>query len=163
MSVRDVPDPVFSEEMMGVGFAIDPTEGTLVAPCAAKVLLVAPTRHSVTLRTDEGAELLIHIGLETVALQGRGFEAHVADADHVAAGDLLISFDMDLVGVQAKSPLTPLVLTNPDEFHLVCDALDRLVERGQPIGSIERKAGSTPPPWAAAPAAAWPRGRRPCP
>jgi multiphosphoryl transfer protein len=145
VSVRDVPDPVFSEEMMGVGFAIDPIEGTLVAPCAAQVLLVAPTRHSVTLRTDEGAELLIHIGLETVALQGRGFEAHVADGDHVAAGDLLISFDMDLVGVEAKSLLTPLVLTNSDEFQLVGDALDRLVERGQPIGSIERKAQSARP------------------
>ena len=72
-SVRDVPDPVFSEEMMGVGVAIDPTEGTLVAPCDAQVLQVAPAKHSVTLRTDEGAELLIHIGLETVALNGRGF------------------------------------------------------------------------------------------
>src|SRR5436305_14063324 len=85
VSVRDVPVPVFSEEMMGVGFAIDPTAGTLVAPCAAQVLLVAPTRHSVTLRTDEGAELLIPLGLETVARVARGLEAHVADGDRAAA------------------------------------------------------------------------------
>jgi len=146
MSVRDVPDPVFSEEMLGVGFAIDPTEGTLVAPCAAQVLLVAPTRHSVTLRTEDGAELLMHVGLETVALQGRGFEAHVADGDHVAAGDLLISFDLDLVGLEAKSLLTPVVLTNSGEFQLALEPLDRLVERGQPIGSLEGKSKSAPPP-----------------
>jgi len=139
-SVREVPDPVFSEEMMGAGFAIDPTEGTLVAPCAAEVVLVAPTHHSVTLRTEAGAELLLHIGLETVALQGRGFEAHVRDGDRVAAGDLLISFDLDLVGIEAKSLVTPIVLTNSAEFRLELDGLDRVVERGQAIGSIEAKA-----------------------
>jgi phosphoenolpyruvate-protein phosphotransferase len=139
-SVREVPDPVFSEEMMGAGFAIDPTEGTLVAPCAAEVVLVAPTHHSVTLRTEAGAELLLHIGLETVALQGRGFETHVRDGDRVAAGDLLISFDLDLVGIEAKSLVTPIVLTNSAEFRVEIDGLDRLVERGQAIGSIKAKA-----------------------
>src|ERR1044072_8849411 len=83
MSVRDVPDPVFSEEMMGVGFAIDPVDGQVRSPCAAEVLLVAPTNHSVTLRTENGAELLIHVGLETVALGGRGFQACVREGDHV--------------------------------------------------------------------------------
>ena len=138
LSVRDVPDPVFSEEMLGVGIAIDPVEGILAAPCAARVVLVAPTQHSVTLRTDDGAELLIHIGLETVALQGRGFRAEVREGDQVNAGDVLIAFDLDLVGVEAKSLVTPIVLTNPDEYRLILDPLDRLVERGQEIGSIER-------------------------
>jgi phosphocarrier protein FPr/phosphocarrier protein len=137
ISVREVPDPVFSEEMMGVGVAIDPTEGTLVAPCDGQVLLVAPTHHSVTLKTDEGAELLIHIGLETVALQGRGFTAHVRDGDRVAEGDPLISFDLDLVGLEAKSLVTPIILTNPEQFRIVPEPVDRLVERGQAIASIE--------------------------
>ena len=136
-SVREVPDPVFSEEMMGVGFAIDPTEGTLVAPIAGQVVLVAPTNHSVTLRSDAGAELLIHIGLETVALRGRGFEAHVRDGDRVAVGDPLISFDLDLVGLEAKSLATPIVLTNSGEFRLKLESLDRLVARGETIGSIQ--------------------------
>jgi phosphocarrier protein FPr/phosphocarrier protein len=137
-NVRDVPDPVFSEEMMGVGVAIDPVEGKLVAPCAAEIVLVAPSQHSVTLRTEEGAELLIHIGLETVALEGRGFEAHVLDGERVAAGDPLITFDLDLVGLEAKSLVAPIVLTNSDEFRLVTEALDRFVESGQPIASIEK-------------------------
>ena len=127
-SVRDVPDPVFSDEMMGVGIAIDPTEGTVVAPCAAKVLLVAPTKHSVTLRTEEGVELLIHVGLETVALQGRGFQAHVRDGEQVAAGDLLISFDLDAVGLEAKSLVTPIVVTNAGEFRFVPERADKLVD-----------------------------------
>lgn len=137
MSVREVPDPVFAEEMMGTGIAIDPTEGTLVAPCDAEVLLVAPTGHSVTLRTDEGAEILLHIGLETVALQGRGFEAHVRDGDRVSAGDPLISFDLDSVGLEAKSLVTPILLTNGDTFRLIPGALNRLVEVGSPIAFIE--------------------------
>ena len=142
MSVREVPDPVFCEEMMGTGIAIDPTEGTLVAPCDAEVLLVAPTGHSVTLRAANGAELLIHIGLETVALQGRGFETHVRDGDRVTAGDPLISFDLDAVGLEAKSLVTPIVLTNAGAVRWSLDALDRLIERGQVIGSIEGEAGS---------------------
>ena len=139
-SVRDVPDPVFSEEMMGVGVAIDPTEGTLVAPCDAQVLQVAPAKHSITLRTDHGAELLIHIGLETVALTGRGFEAHVRDGDRVSAGHKLISFDLDRVGLEAKSLVTPILLTNPGEFRLTPEPLGRLVEAGQPIASIDGEA-----------------------
>jgi phosphocarrier protein FPr/phosphocarrier protein len=137
MSVRDVPDPVFAEEMMGVGFAIDPVDGTVTAPCDAEVLLVAETQHSVTLRTDSGAELLIHIGLETVALGGRGFSAKVRDGDRVAAGDPLILFDLDAVGLEAKSLATPVILTNADEHRLVLEPLDRVVERGEAIGAIE--------------------------
>lgn len=135
--VRDVPDAVFSEGMMGAGVAIDPTEGTIVAPCAAQVLMVPETAHAITLRTDEGAELLIHIGLETVALQGRGFEAHVRDGDKVTAGDPLISFDLDSVGLEAKSLVTPILLTNPGDFRLKLEKVDGLVEQGQPIAWLE--------------------------
>jgi phosphocarrier protein FPr/phosphocarrier protein len=140
-SVRDVPDPVFSDEMLGVGVAIDPTSGTIVAPCAGEVVVVAPTAHSVTLRAENGAEILIHVGLETVALNGRGFEAHVAAGAQVAAGERLISFDLDLVALEATSLVTPIILTNPDAFDLDLDPLGRLVESGEAIGSIAGKAG----------------------
>jgi phosphoenolpyruvate-protein phosphotransferase len=139
-SVANVPDPVFCEGMMGAGLAIDPTEGMVVAPCAAQVLMVPETRHAVTLRTAEGAELLIHVGLETVALHGRGFEAHVRDGDKVSAGDLLISFDLDSVGLEAKSLVTPILVTNPGEFRLTLEKMDRLVQQGQPIAWLEKVA-----------------------
>jgi len=137
MSVRDVPDPVFSEEMMGVGIAIDPVEGKVSAPCNAIVLLVAPTGHSVTLRTNSGAELLIHVGLETVALGGRGFTAHVREGNRVRAGDPLISFDLDQVALEAQSLASPIILTNPGEFRLSVAELDRLVTEGDRIGTID--------------------------
>jgi multiphosphoryl transfer protein len=136
VSVREVPDPVFSEEMMGVGVAIDPIDGKVLAPCSAQVLLVAPTLHSVTLRTADGAELLIHVGLETVGLGGRGFRVHVKEGDNVAAGDLLIEFDMDSVALEAKSLLTPIVLTNPDAFRLTLEPMNRLVDAGQKVGAV---------------------------
>jgi phosphocarrier protein FPr/phosphocarrier protein len=138
-NVRDVPDPVFADEMMGVGVAIDPTEGGIVAPCAAEVIVVAPTAHSVTLRADNGAEILIHVGLDTVALKGRGFEAHVAAGIRVAAGDPLITFDLDLVALEAKSLVTPVILTNPDAFDLALDPLGRLVAAGDAIGALVSK------------------------
>jgi phosphocarrier protein FPr/phosphocarrier protein len=136
-SVRDIADPVFSEEMMGVGIAIDPVDGTVYAPCAAEVLLVAPTAHSVTLRTDSGAELLIHVGLETVALGGRGFNAHVGEGDRVSAGDPLIAFDLDSVAMEAKSLASPVILTNTGEFRLTLAPVDRIVAVGDGLGTIE--------------------------
>jgi multiphosphoryl transfer protein len=142
-SLREVPDAVFAEEMMGVGLAIDPTEGKLAAPCAAEVLSVAPTAHAVTLRTQGGAELLIHVGLETVALQGRGFHAQVREGDRVNPGDMLISFDMDVVGLDAKSLVTPIVLINSGEFRLVAAPVDRLVQTGDAIATIEGGAART--------------------
>jgi phosphocarrier protein FPr/phosphocarrier protein len=137
-SIRAVPDPVFAEQMMGVGVAIDPTEGRIVAPCAGEVLAVAPTAHSVTLRAANGAEILIHVGLDTVALNGRGFEAHVKAGAQVAAGELLISFDLDLVGLEARSLVTPVVVTNADVFALSFGPLDRLVEPGDEFATVSR-------------------------
>ncbi len=85
LDLAQVPDPVFAERMMGEGFAIDPLDGVIRAPCDATVIAVAPTRHSVTLKLANGAELLIHVGLETVALAGDGFTARVRDGDAVDA------------------------------------------------------------------------------
>ncbi|MEO5772989.1 MAG: phosphoenolpyruvate--protein phosphotransferase [Sphingomicrobium sp.] len=135
--LEDVPDPVFAEGMMGSGIAIDPVDGLLTAPCDAEVVLVAAASHSVTLRAVDGAELLIHIGLETVALAGRGFDVRVKEGQQVRAGDALIEFEMDSVGLQAKSLVTPIVLTNEGGFRFITEATGRLVQRGEPIGHIE--------------------------
>jgi len=130
-----VPDPVFAERMMGEGLAIDPLDGVVRAPCDATVIAVAPTGHSVTLRLANGAELLIHIGLETVALAGAGFAAKVRDNDRVALGQPLIAVDLDAVATHAKSLITPITVAS-EGFTVTVSTLDRRVEAGDVIAEI---------------------------
>jgi phosphocarrier protein FPr/phosphocarrier protein len=134
--LADVPDPVFAEGMMGDGVAIDPLDGTVSAPCDGTIVLVAPTGHSVTLRSADGAEILIHIGVETVGIGRDAFDVHVADGQAVKAGDPLITFDMERVGLEAKSLVTPVLLTNETGFKFTPAPTGAMVERGQPIGTI---------------------------
>jgi phosphocarrier protein FPr/phosphocarrier protein len=115
----EAPDAVFAERMLGDGLAIDPLGSTLHAPCDARVIAVHATRHAVTLRADNGAEILMHVGLETVGMGGEGFEVHVENGQAVKSGDRLISFDLDLLSLRARSLITPIVITNPDAFTIV--------------------------------------------
>jgi phosphoenolpyruvate-protein phosphotransferase len=133
-----VPDAVFAERMMGDGFAIDPVEGLLRAPAAGEVLSVPDSAHAVTLRLDNGAELLLHIGLDTVALSGKGFSAKVAAGQRVAAGDPLIEFDLDAVAEGAKALITPVVLAS-DGYVLTLQATGRFVEAGASVARIAGK------------------------
>jgi len=127
-----VADAVFAERMLGDGIAIDPTGDTLHAPCAAEVIGVQPTGHAITLRSDAGAELLIHIGLDTVALGGRGFTPVVRVGDRVAAGDALIRFDLDLLVQEARAVITRpfagegvrVTVGTPEEDDVFLAALD---------------------------------------
>ena len=109
-----VPDPVFAQRMVGDGISIDPTSSTLVAPCAGRIAHLHSARHAITLTTADGLEVMIHVGLDTVKLQGRGFTAHVADGDEVREGQTLLEFDADVVAQQARSLLTQVVITNGD-------------------------------------------------
>jgi len=140
-SLDEAPDPVFADRMLGDGVAIDPTAGKLFAPCAGVVIGVQRTRHAVTLRAANGAEVLMHLGLETVGLNGDGFTAHVADGQSVAAGDLLISFDLDFVARRAKSLISPIVITNGDDFAITDLVTGRLVKVGEPLMTL-RGAGA---------------------
>ncbi len=115
----ETPDAVFSERMLGDGLAIDPLGSTLHAPCDGRVISAPATRHSITLRAENGAEILMHVGLETVGLGGQGFEVHVQDGQSVKAGDRLISFDLDLISLRARSLITPIIITNPEAFQIV--------------------------------------------
>lgn len=114
VSLNTVPDPVFSEKMMGDGIAVNPSEGLVVSPVDGEVIQVFPTKHAIGIRAKNGAEILIHIGLETVSLNGEGFETHVKQGDHVAAGDKLVTFDLDIIAEKAKSTITPIIITNSD-------------------------------------------------
>ena len=111
-ALERIPDPVFAQKMVGDGISIDPTDESLVAPCAAEVMSLHAAGHAVTLRTAEGVEILIHIGIDTVALKGKGFQTHVKAGDKVEPGALLITFDLDFLATHAKSLLTQIVVTN---------------------------------------------------
>ena len=114
--VSEVPDPTFAEGMLGNGIAIIPTDGKVCAPCDATVETMFDTGHAISLSTPNGAELLIHVGLETVGLNGAPFTVHVKDGDKVKKGQLL--FEADLVAIQAAGLpiITPVLVCNPDDF-----------------------------------------------
>lgn len=134
--LSEAPDPVFAERMMGDGVAVDPVEGVLRAPCDGVVTILAPALHAVTLRGESGVEVLMHIGLETVALKGEGFTARVIEGQAVKAGDPLIEFDLDLIGGQAKSLITPIIITNGDAFEVASRVTDREVRAGEPLMTL---------------------------
>lgn len=110
--LEDVPDHVFSEKMMGDGFAIEPTEGTVVSPVNGRVINVFPTKHAIGLLADNGREILIHIGLETVNLKGVGFHVFVKEGDRVTAGQKLVEAEFSSIKTQVPSLMTPIVFTN---------------------------------------------------
>jgi sugar PTS system EIIA component len=115
-SLEEVPDPVFSQKMMVDGIAIDPTDGKVVSPVDGEIMQLFPTKHAVGIKAKNGAEILIHIGLETVSMNGEGFEAHVSEGSKVSKGEALITFDLQLVKEKAKSTITPIILTNGDNM-----------------------------------------------
>ncbi|HEP6277894.1 TPA: phosphoenolpyruvate--protein phosphotransferase [Burkholderia vietnamiensis] len=119
VALADVPDPVFAGGMFGDGIGIDPLAGRLVAPCAGVVSHLARTGHAVTITSPQGAQVLLHIGIDTVELNGQGFTARVEDGAHVAPGDLLIEFDQDVVARSAHSLVSVIAIANSDAFDVV--------------------------------------------
>ncbi|HGO3487110.1 TPA: glucose-specific PTS transporter subunit IIBC [Staphylococcus aureus] len=116
--LSEVPDQVFSEKMMGDGIAIKPSQGEVRAPFNGKVQMIFPTKHAIGLVSDSGLELLIHIGLDTVKLNGEGFTLHVEEGQEVKQGDLLINFDLDYIRKHAKSDITPIIVTQGNITNL---------------------------------------------
>ncbi len=111
VNIENVPDQVFSQKMMGDGVAIEPTEGKVVSPINATVETIFPTKHAIGLKGEDGLELLIHVGLDTVNLKGEGFTAHVQSGDKVKAGDVLVEFDLEYIRANAPSTITPIIVT----------------------------------------------------
>ena len=112
LPIEEVPDPVFAGKMVGDGISIDPVSQSLVAPCEGSVVQIHPSCHALTVAHPSGVEVLMHVGLDTVALKGRGFTPRVQVGSAVRVGDPLIDFDADLVATEARSLLTELVITN---------------------------------------------------
>jgi len=114
VKIEDIPDPVFAQKMMGEGFGVNPTEGEVVSPIEGKVDNVFPTKHAIGLKAENGLELLVHIGLDTVQLDGNGFEVLAESGDTVNVGDPLLRFDLDYIKENAKSVISPIIITNSD-------------------------------------------------
>ena len=112
IDLADVKDPVFSQKMMGDGFAVEPENGKIYSPVAGTVTSVFPSKHAIGLVTDNGLEVLVHIGLETVRLEGKPFEVHVSEGQKVAAGDLLVTADLEAIKEAGRETSTIVVFTN---------------------------------------------------
>lgn len=125
-------DPVFSSGVMGQGVVIEPSQGELVSPVNGTVTVLFPTKHAVSIVSEEGVEMLMHIGMDTVSLDGKGFEAHVEQGDKVVVGQQLISFDMDVIKEAGLVTETPVIITNQDDFQADVEGdLPRDIKRGE--------------------------------
>ena len=125
-------DPVFSSGVMGQGIVIEPSQGELVSPVNGTVTVLFPTKHAVGIVSEEGVEMLMHIGMDTVSLDGKGFEAHVEQGDKVVVGQQLISFDMYVIKEAGLVTETPVIITNQDDFQADVEGdLPRDIKRGE--------------------------------
>jgi phosphoenolpyruvate-protein phosphotransferase len=140
----EIPDEVFARAMMGEGAAIDPLTSELRAPSDGEIISIANARHAVALRTPAGAEILLHVGIDTVSLGGDGFEVHVEAGQRVRAGDLLLSFDLDRVSRRAPSLITPVIVTNGERFRIRNARLDRKLQSGEILFELEAVADAVP-------------------
>ena len=129
--LNQATDPVFSSGVMGQGVVIEPSQGELVSPVNGTVTVLFPTKHAIGIVSEEGVELLMHIGMDTVSLDGKGFEAHVAQGDKVVVGQQLISFDTNVIKEAGLITETPVIITNQDDFQADVEGdLPRDIKRG---------------------------------
>lgn len=135
--LNDVPDQVFASGALGHGAAIMPNDGKVFAPFDGKVSAQFPTNHAIGLTSNEGVEVLIHCGLETVSLDGEGFTTHVEQDEHVKVGDLLLTMDIEFVEANDLNPITPIVVTNTDEFKQIDLVAEGSIEHGHEFITVQ--------------------------
>lgn len=149
LPLSEVKDEVFSSGAMGEGVAVEPSEGVLHAPADGKVVMTFPTGHAIGMKTSDAAEILMHIGMDTVNLQGHGFETLVAKGDEVKAGDELVKFDIDAIHAKGYVVTTPIVVTNSKDYEKITVVSQGKVKVGQEIldleGASETEAASSNP------------------
>ncbi len=135
--IEEVPDPVFSQKMMGDGFGVEPTNGEVYAPVEGKVVSVFPTKHALGLELDNGIEILVHMGVDTVELEGGPFEVHVNEGDKVTQDTLLATIDLTALDTAEKPKTIIVVFTNMDEVKSFTLDKTGTVSRGEVIGEVE--------------------------
>jgi multiphosphoryl transfer protein len=141
-----IPDPVFAQKMVGDGLSIDPTDAVLVAACDGEVMALHAAGHAVTLRTPEGVELLMHVGIDTVAMKGQGFKPRVKIGDQVTTGKPLIEFDLDFLATHAKSLLTQVVIVNGERVQWLERASGHVVVGKDTLFTVSLKAEAAAAP-----------------
>ncbi|CRM51963.1 phosphoenolpyruvate--protein phosphotransferase [Pseudomonas sp. 25 R 14] len=141
LTLGNVPDEVFASGAMGDGIAIDPLNDCLHAPCTGVVIHVARTGHALTIRADNGAEVLLHVGIDTVQLQGEGFALQVKEGTRVSNGQALVRFDLDRIARQCKSLVSLIILTNGDQFEVRPVALNTVKVGEALLRIVARQAG----------------------
>lgn len=137
VNLEDVEDEAFSSKVLGDGIAVEPAEGKLYAPCDGKVDMVFDTKHAINLVSSEGCEILLHIGIDTVKLNGEFFEAHVSDGQEIHRGDLLITFDIDGIRNAGYKTTTPMIICNTDDYSEVVAAASGSISAGEKIIEIK--------------------------
>lgn len=137
INIEDVKDPVFSQKMMGDGFAVEPENGKIVSPVAGKVASIFPTKHALGLVTDNGLEVLVHIGLDTVSLEGKPFDVKVTEGQTVAAGDLLVEADLAAIREAGRETSTVVVFTNADAIKSVKVEHTGKLAANAPVAKVE--------------------------
>ena len=137
INIEDVKDPVFSQKMMGDGFAVEPENGKIVSPVAGKVASIFPTKHALGLVTDNGLEVLVHIGLDTVSLEGKPFDVKVTEGQTVAAGDLLVEADLAAIREAGRETETVVVFTNADAIKSVKVEHTGKLAANAPVAKVE--------------------------
>ncbi|MDT2768016.1 PTS glucose transporter subunit IIA [Globicatella sulfidifaciens] len=141
IDIAKVNDPVFGGKIMGEGFAVQPTNGNVVSPVDAEVVMIMDSKHAVGLKTADGLELLIHMGIETVQLNGGGFELFVQEGDQLKAGDAAAQMDLDYILNEGKQTDVIVALTNtPDMVNRTIIEDEKSVEAGSSIGQVDIKA-----------------------
>lgn len=133
VAISEVSDPTFGQEILGKGMAIKPAVGRVVAPIDCEVGMVFDTKHALSLTTAGGAEILIHVGLDTVALKGQHFTAHVSAGDKVKKGDLLLEFDMEAIKEAGYDTIVPMVICNSDDFSSIETFVGKAVKTGDDV------------------------------
>lgn len=139
VDLSEVNDPTFSECMLGKGMAVIPTDGKVYAPADGEISLVFDTLHAVSMTTDDGVEILIHVGLDTVMLKGEGYTSHVTTGDKVKRGDLLLTADLDAIKAGGYDVITPLIVCNTDDYAEVEGVGSSEVEIGDDLVAIKAK------------------------
>jgi PTS system beta-glucosides-specific IIC component len=138
IAISEVNDPTFAEELLGKGVAIVPAVGKVVAPIDGTVNMVFGTKHAISMTSDSGIEILIHVGLDTVMLKGQHYTAHVESGDTVKKGDLMLEFDMEAIKAAGYEVITPVIVCNADDYKDVIRTTGKQVEPGDTVMELDK-------------------------